>query len=151
MMKLRQSQIVTIAIDLGIKIFHSKVLFLRKFRSLFGMSCKVVTKTWNSLQLQNLLPAKADPKHLLWMCAFLKSYDSENVYATRFKVDEKTFRKWVWIMLEAVSKLEVVSRKKWLFLKMFYFWILLCIIFRCLHGLNFLIITFSYFTFFFLL
>jgi hypothetical protein len=112
MMKLKQSQMVTTAIEQGVKIYKSKNLFIRKFRSHFGISVKVATKTWNSLQLQNLLPAKADPKHLLWMCAFLKSYSSENVYAARYKVDEKTFRKWVWTMVAAVAKLEVVSRKK---------------------------------------
>lgn len=112
MMKLCQSQIVIVAIEMGVKIYKSKTLFIRKFRSHFGLSVKVVTKTWNTLQLQNLLPNKANPKHLLWMCAFLKSYSSENNYAARYKVDEKTFRKWVWIMLSAVSKLEVVSRKK---------------------------------------
>lgn len=72
----------------------SKFSFNRKFRSNFGVSLRVATKTWNSLVVQKLLPAKAHPKHILWMCAFLKTYNTENVYATWYGVGEKCFRKW---------------------------------------------------------
>lgn len=93
----------------------SKAYFNRKFRSCFGASVLVLTIAWNTLVVQNLLPEGGHPKHLLWMCAFLKTYSSEDVYASWFKVSEKTFRKWVWLFLEAVAKIELVSRKNWLF------------------------------------
>lgn len=112
-MKVKQSELVVLAIEVGgIKMYKSKEMFTRKFRSHYGVSVKVMTKTWNSLVLQNLLPSLAEPKHILWMCAFLKTYTTETLYATLYKVEEKTFRKWIWIMLGAVAKLEIVSRKK---------------------------------------
>lgn len=90
----------------------SKFCFNRKFRSNFGVSVRVVTKTWNSLIVQKLLPEKSHPKHILWMCAFLKTYNAENVYATWYGVGEKCFRKWVWLFLASVAKLEIVSSDK---------------------------------------
>ena len=50
-------------------------------------------------------------RHLLWMLAFLKMYEVEEAAASRFGVTEKTWRKWVWIMLSATQsiKKKVVS------------------------------------------
>lgn len=118
-MKLKVSVLRDIAKTVvGIGNAKSKVYFTRKFRSCFGASLLVLTIAWNTLEVQKLLPADGHPKHLLWMCAFLKSYSSEAVYAAWFKVSEKTFRKWVWLFLEAVAKIELVSRKIWLIMKM---------------------------------
>lgn len=112
-MKVTRLQLSNLAIEVGgIKMYSSEAMFTRKFRSLFGVSVKVMAKTWNSLDVQNLLPEHAEPKHILWMCSFLKTYTTENVYVAWYKVEEKTFRKWVWLMLVATSKLEIVSSKK---------------------------------------
>jgi len=97
---------------LGSNDTKSKFCFNRKFRSNFGVSVRVATKTWNSLVVQKLLPEKSHPKHILWMCAFLKTYNTESVYATWYGVGEKCFRKWVWLFMASVGRLEIVSRKK---------------------------------------
>jgi hypothetical protein len=102
----------------------SKFCFNRKFRSNFGVSLRVATKTWNSLSVQKLLPDKSHPKHILWMCAFLKTYNSESVYATWYGVGEKCFRKWVWLFLASVAELEIVSKK------LFFFYIIFSILLR---------------------
>lgn len=116
MVKLKMSALRDIAKTLvGIGNAKTKANFNRKFRSCFGASVLVLTIAWNTLEVQKLLPAEGHPKHLLWMCAFLKTYSSENVYAAWFKVSEKTFRKWVWLFLEAVAKIELVSSNIWLF------------------------------------
>jgi hypothetical protein len=80
----------------------------RQFRSLFGCMPKVCSLIWASLGRRQLLPAKANPKHLLWMLFFLKVYATENVTSRFFVCDEKTLRKWVWKLIAAVSRLDVV-------------------------------------------
>jgi len=40
----------------------------------------------------------------------LKLYNPERAQAPVCGVDEKTYRKWVWIALEALAELDLVSR-----------------------------------------
>jgi len=50
---------------------------------------------------------------LLWASHFLKTYGTESTLASQIGVDEKTFRKWTWILVYAIADLapEVVSVK----------------------------------------
>ena len=48
---------------------------------------------------------KARPQHLLWALMFLKMYASTSVNASFARCDEKTFRKWCWKVIEALSSL----------------------------------------------
>jgi len=74
----------------------------RRWRALFGTSALVMSQLWNRLTQQNRLPPKGRPKHLLWMCVFLKVYRSEAVHCKLVGVrDEKTYRKWVWLFIDA--------------------------------------------------
>ncbi|KAH9118088.1 hypothetical protein LEN26_012265 [Aphanomyces euteiches] len=54
-------------------------------------------------------PVGSRDEHLLWAMLFLKVYSSENVHATIAAVDEKTFRKWSWAILEALASLNVIQ------------------------------------------
>lgn len=53
-------------------------------------------------------PDGAEPKHLLWCMLFLKNYHKEHVNASIAKVDEKTFRLWVWRFIKLLAQLDVV-------------------------------------------
>ena len=46
------------------------------------------------------------PKHLLWALIFLKTYNAESSLAVAIGVDEKTLRKWIFIIIYAISDLE---------------------------------------------
>ena len=50
-------------------------------------------------------PRKSLPKHLLWAMLFLKSYGPEPFLAGLVGVAEKTWRKWVWLMINAINRL----------------------------------------------
>jgi hypothetical protein len=40
---------------------------------------------------------------------FLKNYDSEDFNATHYGCDRKTYRKWMWIVVDALASLNMVS------------------------------------------
>jgi hypothetical protein len=72
----------------------------RDFRSLFGISANVCSVVWNLCDF----PSGTEPKHLLWAFLFLKVYSTEAVLITIVGgPTRKTFRKWVWIVIEEVA------------------------------------------------
>lgn len=77
----------------------------RRFRSAFGVSPTVCAILWQRISL----PAGCKEKHLLWGLFFLKVYDTEHVSRSFPQVDEKTYRKWVWIIIEKISELNIVG------------------------------------------
>ncbi|KAH9139083.1 hypothetical protein AeRB84_016633 [Aphanomyces euteiches] len=78
----------------------------RRFVALFGVNCRVATQAWRAMDTR---PVGCQHRPMLWALLFLKVYASENVYAAIAAVDEKNFRKWSWIMLEALSSLNVIQ------------------------------------------
>jgi len=85
---------------------------LERFKAHFGVSIFVVHVVWERLLVEDLLPTRhggARPIHLLWALLFLKVYSTENVLSTMAQTTRKTFREWVWAMLEALSNMDVVS------------------------------------------
>ena len=85
-----------------------------EFRAAFGVSSAVCSHTWeylsSSIQKVNG-QGKAKPTHLLWSLMFLKTYGTEIFLCCLLLTTEKTFRKWVWIMIAAISNLydDIVS------------------------------------------
>ena len=55
--------------------------------------------------------AYGEKKHLLWTLNLLKTNATEHEMNGRWKADEKTIRKWVYIVLEVIGDLGVVSDK----------------------------------------
>jgi hypothetical protein len=49
---------------------------------------------------------RCKPKHLLFALKFKKCYDTEMSTASALGVDEKTYRKWVWFMIEGIARLK---------------------------------------------
>ena len=87
----------------------------RRFRELFGCGPLVALKVWSMLLEESNEMTGADVVHMLWAMMFLKVYAKETTLSTMAGgVDEKTFRKWSWQFVSAISSLEttVVSRSR---------------------------------------
>ncbi len=85
---------------------------MRIFRELFGTRLLVVKNLWFLLDELSLHPEGGLPKHLLWALHFMKAYPLQAQGCAAFgrssgAVDPKTYRKWVWAYIEAVSDLEL--------------------------------------------
>ena len=85
-----------------------------EFRSAFGISSAVCSHVWEYLSSSVRKvngQEKAKPTHLLWSLMFLKTYGTEIFLCCLLKTTEKTFRKWVWIIIESISNLydDIVS------------------------------------------
>ena len=95
---------------------NSEKVRLRRFKAEFGVAPDVVVDAWDLLLeskfLQSLLNGTSrqpkNPEHLLWALMLLKQYSLTTVLAKTVKVDEKTFRKWSWIYLQALAELDRV-------------------------------------------
>jgi len=80
---------------------------LRVYQEHFGCSPLVHDKCWRMLSpnLVELYP-DVDPVHLLWACLFLRVYSKEAIHASLVGCTQKTFRKWVWNVIYALSDIE---------------------------------------------
>lgn len=77
---------------------------IQRFRSVFGTSPQICSYLWDMCSYHTDLPKDSHPKHLLWSLMFLKLYRSESAHTSiAGGVDEKTFRKWSWILVSAIS------------------------------------------------
>jgi hypothetical protein len=89
----------------------------RRFRAAFGVSFGVLLVLWNLLDPEG---AESKPayrrEHLLWALYFLKTYTTEVISATLFGTSDKTWRKWVTIVVTDISNLQLVRTKKVFFL-----------------------------------
>jgi hypothetical protein len=98
-------------LTLGLRIvckqttIQNKESDLHFFRSAFNASPDVCSHVWEYVSYYELKPRKALPKHLLWALIFLKSYATEPFLAGLVGASEKTFRKWIWLMIETISRL----------------------------------------------
>ena len=85
----------------------------RAFRECFGVHwihCSIVwTLICPDLRLEHGNFVKKE--HLLWCLLFLKNYSKNQTDARTAKTSAKTFRKWVWLIIEAIAdcESEVVS------------------------------------------
>jgi hypothetical protein len=81
------------------------------WKAFFGTTPVVAADIWNRLDPRtNILPG-SHPRHLLYGFLLLKVYSTEKVHGKIVGVDEKTFRQWSWVFVDAISGLlgEVVS------------------------------------------
>ena len=74
----------------------------RLFKQFFGLSPELTVVTWDVVNNPKIHP-KILPKHLLWTLLFLKQYGNEGMLSSVAKVTPKTFRKWVWIVIDGLS------------------------------------------------
>ena len=79
---------------------------LQHFESFFGAHPSICSVVWNKFVDEATIPKGGQPYHLLWDCMFLKTYNNEACLSSTVGVDEKTFRKWNWLFVKAISDLE---------------------------------------------
>ena len=77
----------------------------RRFKSFFGVSAGGCAAMWTELIpfLEQEYDQKIQFYHLLWAFMFVKVYDPMHVLSGIVQVDEKTFSKWVWVLLRTIS------------------------------------------------
>ena len=82
----------------------------RRFKCFFGESPKIVSILWEKLSKSgwfDFAPTKkVKPVHLLMGLYFLKCYNVEEVNASFFDCDEKTFRQWSWYIVKGLANID---------------------------------------------
>ena len=79
----------------------------RRFREAFGCAVAVVVELWQKLEPYITVNKSAQVSHMFWALMFLKTYSKETVLSGMAGgVDEKTFRKWIWLFVCAIASLE---------------------------------------------
>ena len=76
------------------------------FKATFGTSPFICAMLWNMIKPSVDMPRGVAPTHLLMALMFLKLYCSESVHATISGVDHQTFRKWSWLFVDEIARLE---------------------------------------------
>ncbi len=96
----------------------------RRFRATFGQSPIICSIIWDKIEeARQTMPQGAKTIHLLWAMMFVKLYCCEEVNASLAGCHEKTFRKWCWLFVFAISDLEgeVVSLRNFYWVILYYF------------------------------
>ena len=79
----------------------------RGFIASYGLCVQVMAKIW--LVMQSVRDRKGaqnmKPYHLLWCMYFLKQYSVSTVMSSYFGCSDKTYRKWVWIVIYILEDL----------------------------------------------
>ena len=104
---------------MGLRRRRRRDVELRRFKAHFGTTDERCVVIWNILRAD---PASqplngAKPEHLLWALLMLKTYDTEPVLSGKAHCDEKTFRKWSWKFIVALSNIlykVVVFNRRWI-------------------------------------
>ena len=81
----------------------------RNFKAHFGASLSVAYTLWCWLDVYNDGPYGGMVHHMLWTLLFLKVYDTYDVLASSVGVHRDTYRKWVWLFLNRIAWLDIVS------------------------------------------
>lgn len=93
----------------GKGITGSKKVRQRRIKAWFGVSSEVMAELFWLLQESGTLHQRrhASTEHFLWGMMLLKSYETEEVLASRVGgVTEETFRTWSWFFIQEMSYLE---------------------------------------------
>jgi hypothetical protein len=73
--------------------------------SCFGAESEVVADLWMRINPKKTMPRGAKAKHIMWTLYVLKLYNVEEVNIQNIDGNpvEKTFCKWVWLFIGAIS------------------------------------------------
>ncbi len=81
----------------------------RSFVAFFGISplkCHLLWQHMMEEERERRSDDKLSPRYLMWALLLLRTYNREEVLATMAGVDEKTFRKWAWKLVERLAQLQ---------------------------------------------
>jgi hypothetical protein len=99
----------------------------RRFKAEFGVPTCIAAVAWQFLvespflrdNIHGIKPP--NPEHLLWALMLLKKYSRVESLANTVKADEKTFRKWSELYLEALAELDSITVSQfWFFFFSFF-------------------------------
>ena len=79
---------------------------MKQFKAFFGTTPFTCFIIWDLLNEYNLKPKNGTPCHLLWAMMLMKLYNQESVMASLADTTVKTFRKWSWLFVSAIQKLQ---------------------------------------------
>ena len=94
----------------GLELHLARSTVVGRFKAHFGVSPLHCAWLW-LLSEDKLYQKDYNVKriHLLWTLNVMKTDDTEAVLKGRWGVDEKTIRKWLYVVLEVLSNLQAVS------------------------------------------
>lgn len=72
----------------------------------FGVSPNISAMVW--MYVRDSVPVDTMPKHLLWALLLMKTYATEGVNECLAGVHRETFRRWSWLLIEAMSDMPTV-------------------------------------------
>jgi len=105
----------------------------RQFVACFGCTIHIAAMLWCILDVDNLGPDNAKIHHLLWTLMFLKTYETNNILASIFDVDEQTYRKWTWLIIGAIARIDGI-------VSISFYCILLCFVYYLLTKCNYIVV-----------
>lgn len=81
---------------------------LKVFKATYGVSWNICEAVWDLLDEHGAYRNVRQPEHLMWCLLFLKAYTVEYLNAKMVGTTPKTFRKWVWRVMEEIASLRAV-------------------------------------------
>lgn len=69
----------------------------------FNATPRMCSITWDTIKPEENMQGNPLPKHLTWALMFMNLYLTEVISTSLAGADEKTFRKWVWLFVEAIE------------------------------------------------
>ena len=92
------------------RIKGSEDIFIRRFRSQFGLDpsnmlilCWLLEK-YGQLEFDTK-SLQLHLQRLFWALEFLKTYVNEKVFSSKFGIDPKTYRKWIWTYIKKITNI----------------------------------------------
>ena len=85
-------------------------VYERRFRAHFGCSAPEAALLWN---LIDTTVQSIEHQRIIWLLSalfFLHCYPTMDVLATKLGKHKDTVRKWVWLFVDYLARIEVVSR-----------------------------------------
>jgi hypothetical protein len=126
---MNETQFLRLGLRLINRDLKSKSVALERFTGHYGVRPIIAALLWDYLLPWTTAKKTCTPKHLLWALHFLQTYDTEITIASRFGVDEKTYRKWLWFILEGITTLvpQLVGYAFLIFIMAFFINLLTCV------------------------
>lgn len=84
----------------------SGLVGLRVFREFFGTTPEVCSVLFEIISIDHF---DLHQEHLLWALLFIKQYQTEAIISALADVTEKTARKWIWLFLEYIQEIKLVT------------------------------------------
>ena len=90
-------------------LYNPKRMSSKRFKSMFHLSPSVCKPLWKRLDEGHTEMPFTQIPHLLYALYYMKNYCSWSDLAGRSGKDEKTVRKWAWIVIRFIAEQDWVS------------------------------------------